>query len=111
MKKTVFTLGLIGGIIAIMISLGMFIWGGIQPSNYEFGRQIMTSGAISIIFSVMGLVSSILAEKNNKLFGILLILSAIGGLFTTLFFYVIPAILFIIAGILALIPEKNKNTI
>lgn len=61
-------------------------------------------GILSIIGAVLGIVGGALAKKKNIVAGVLLLIAAVPSFFTGLGF--LASILFIVGGILALIPEK-----
>lgn len=66
---------------------------------------IYVVGALSIVGAILGIVGGAMAKKKNVLAGILMLVAAIPSFFTGL--GIIASILFIIGGILALIPDKS----
>jgi hypothetical protein len=76
--------------------------------NYGAGAVaagLYIAGILGIIGGIMGIVGGALAKKKNVVAGILMLVAAVPSFFTGLGF--IASILFIIGGILALIPDKQ----
>ena len=95
-------LGIIGGIFGIIAGLVVFF-----PYGYEYGWGFEylygLVGALAIIFSIIGIVGAAIVESKTKISGVLMIVAAVLGLISVFVFYVLPAILLGIAGILALL--------
>lgn len=64
-------------------------------------------GIASIIGAAMGIVGGALAKKKSIIAGILMLVAAIPSFFTGL--GIIASVLFIIGGIMALIPQKTEQ--
>ena len=110
-KRTVeFVLGLIGGIFGIIGGiLGLSVGGlGSALGSRDFA-SIFTLGVFAILFSILGIVGSIIVSYKHKLGGIFMIVASIGGLISISYVYILPFILLIIAGISGLIRKVNKE--
>ncbi len=66
-------------------------------------------GIASVVGAALGIVGGALAKKKGIIAGILLVAAAIPSFFTE--FGVIASVLFIIGGILALIPQKTSQKV
>jgi len=101
-------LGIIGGIFGIVAGLVVFF-----PYGYEYGWGFEYPygllGALAIIFSVIGIVGAAIVESKTKISGVLMIVAAVLGLISVFVFYVLPAILLGIAGILALLRKTETE--
>lgn len=110
MKGIVLTLGIIGavfGFIGAVFAIGL---GGIGTS---FGSQEVASvsknGLVALLAAVTGLIGAILVYKDTKLSGWLMVGSAIVGFIAAFLAYIISAIFFLIAGIMALSIKQPKD--
>lgn len=113
MKRTAeFVLGLIGGIVAVIISVMSFINAGFVPLLNEdvetMVNATMISNSIGLIISIVGLVFACLVNKNAKKSGIIMIIT---GVLLPLFnlFTIISCILFLIAGIMCVVRKVDVN--
>lgn len=68
--------------------------------------MVYVVGILSIVGAVLGIVGGAMTKKKNVIAGILMLVAAVPSFFTGL--GIIASILFIIGGILALIPEKQS---
>ncbi len=67
--------------------------------------MIYVVGIISIVGAVLGIVGGAMVKKKNVVAGVLMLVAAVPSFFTGL--GILASILFIIGGILALIPDKQ----
>ena len=102
-RKNEFILGIIAGVIGIFISIGGLLLGFIG-SSLGLGSGSIIVAAITAIVSIVGLIGAILVRKESKekistwtMIGVGII-----GLIAAGFLYIVPALLFIIAGIMVL---------
>ncbi len=110
MAKTSFTLGLIGGIIGFFAAITALAVGGIGTAFNASGAETITIlGAFAIIFSIIGIVFSVVSNKKPKIGGWLMIISGIAILICISLFGLLPAILLILGGIVALTKEKDNK--
>lgn len=91
-----------GGIFGIIGALFALAVGGIQSAVGDSSGNISNHGWFALLFSTLALVSLYYMSKNPKLAGKLLLVSAFGGLISISFFFVLPFILLLIAGIMCL---------
>lgn len=109
MKRTTeFVLGLIGGIFGLIGASTALIIGGLDATFSSSGTsEIIGLGWGAIFLSILGIVGSIVVKGKAKLGGIFMAVSAIGGVICVSFFYIIPAILLLIGGLMGLF-KKDK---
>lgn len=103
--KTAYVLGITGGIFGILGGLFAVMFGTAFGSMSD-ASSISTQGWIAIAASVVAIVASIQVKDNPIRSGWLLIGSGVVGLVAISFFYILPVILIIIAGISALNSQK-----
>lgn len=103
MKGVVLALGILGAVFGLIGALFAIGFGSMGSS---FGNQEIASvsknGIVALLSSITGLVGAILIFKNTKLAGWFMIGSAIVGFIAAFLAYIIAAIFFFIAGIMAL---------
>jgi len=112
MKRTTeFVLGLLGGIFGFFGAVIALFIGGVDAAFSSSGdSEIIGLGWAGILFSILGIVGSALVKGKPKLGGIFMLVSAIGGLISISFFYILSFVLLMIAGLMGLI-RKNKKEI
>jgi hypothetical protein len=100
-----FVFGLIGGLLGLSASLSVIffneileILSALSPIDNSFGKL----GIAAFIFSLLGIAGAALVYKNGKLGGLIMIISAVGGLISILAGYLIPAALLLIGGIISI---------
>ncbi|MCY8918095.1 DUF4064 domain-containing protein [Bacillus atrophaeus] len=111
MKRTTeFVLGLLGGIFGFIGAIMALVIGGLDASFNSTGTSdIIGLGWGAVFLSILGIVASVIVRKKAKLGGSLLIVSGIGGLICISLFYLLPAVLLIIPGVMGL-ARKDKTT-
>ncbi|SNZ11589.1 Protein of unknown function [Terribacillus aidingensis] len=108
-RTTEFVLGLIGGILGFFGAIFALIMGSVDAALSETGTSSLTGlGWFAFLFSTLAIIGSIVVKTKAKLGGILLIISAVGGLISISFFYLISAVLIAIAGFMGVF-RKNKS--
>ncbi|HEY8804956.1 MAG TPA: DUF4064 domain-containing protein [Clostridium sp.] len=108
MKRiAVFVLGLIGGIFGIISGLMAIMMGGVGKAVGSGSQGLGSLGFFAILFSVLAIVSACMINHKPKLFGWLLIVSAVGGTISVSFFYILSGLLILIAGIIALVKKDT----
>lgn len=81
--------GLLGGLFAIIMS--------------SFSSDLLILGLSAILASIVGIIAGVMVKKDQKLYGILLIVAAIWLLISISAFAIPGTVLLGIAGILALV--------
>ena len=111
-KRTAeFVLGLIGGIVGFGGAILALLFGGIGSAfNADGASMISNLGWSAIIFSIIGIVGAAMVNSKTKLAGWMMIVSAIGGVISISLFYLLPFVLLVLAGLMALL-KKDKNRI
>ncbi|HCU22114.1 MAG TPA: hypothetical protein DF698_04365 [Candidatus Atribacteria bacterium] len=125
MKNTATILGIVGGILGMIFSavviiagIAMQFVGTIIPNQVDvpmnihrllplFGNMAIARGIGALIFAIVGLIAGINVKKKHQLAGIFLLIAAIAGYIFLFIGFVVPGILFIIGGILALVSKEN----
>jgi len=107
-RTTEFVLGLIGGIFGFFGSFIALAVGGIGGAFGASGASTISSlGWFALLFSILGIIGSVVVKHKAKLGGIFMIISAIGGLICISFFYILSFVLLLIAGLMGVI-KKDK---
>lgn len=112
MKRTTeFVLGLIGGIFGFFGAFMALLIGGVDAAFASTGTsEIIGLGWAAILFSTLAIIGSVLVKSKAKFGGILMLISAIGGLICIYMFYLLPCILLLIAGIMGVARKEKKVT-
>ncbi|MGD7063195.1 DUF4064 domain-containing protein [Bacillus altitudinis] len=113
MKRTTeFVLGLIGGIFGFFGAMSAIAFGGLDAAFSESGTsQITGLGWAAMLFSILAIVASVIVKKKAKLGGILLLVSAVGGIISISMFFILPAVLIIIAGCMGVFRKEPVKTV
>lgn len=107
MKTIIAVLGILGCVFGLMGSVLAFAFS-------SFGGDLTANGLMAVIASIAGLIASISAGKKPFLMGWVLIGSAVIGFVWSFLAFLIPAVLFLIAGVLSLtskneLPKRDKQ--
>ena len=104
-KRSVeFVLGLIGGIFGFLGSTFALAIGGIGSAFGAKGASTISSlGWLAIVFSILGIVGASMVNGKPKLGGLFMLVSAIGGVISISFYYLLSFVLLLIAGLMGLI--------
>ncbi|MEF2293100.1 MULTISPECIES: DUF4064 domain-containing protein [Virgibacillus] len=110
MRTTEFVLGLIGGIFGFLGAILALFIGGVDAAFNETGSSDLTGlGWAAFLFSALAIVGAVVVKSKAKVGGVLLLISAIGGLISISLFYAISTILIGIAGLMALIKKDKED--
>jgi hypothetical protein len=97
-------LGIIGGFFGLMGGIGAVLIGSFGSAFNATGySDIMVSGIVAIVVSIMGIIGAVLVRNKPKLGGLLMILSGIIGFICIFVFYVLGGVFLVIGGLLALL--------
>ncbi|MBL0386477.1 DUF4064 domain-containing protein [Tumebacillus sp. ITR2] len=112
MKRTAeFVMGLIGGIVGILCGFSGVLLGSVAASLQVDGSgTVSTASWIAIAVSVLGIVGAGIVKKSTKLGSLFMLIAAVVGFICISFFYTVPAILFLIAGIMGF-ARKGKGAV
>ncbi|HLR79548.1 MAG TPA: DUF4064 domain-containing protein [Bacillota bacterium] len=106
-----FVLGLIGGLFGFLGAILALLIGGVDSAFNESGTSdIIGLGWGAFLFSTLAIIGSVVVRSKPKLGGVFLLIAAIGGLISISMFYLIPAILLAIAGIMAFVRKDKTKT-
>lgn len=112
MKGAILALGILGGVFGLIGALFAIGLGGVgQALGSQNVANASKNGVIALLASIIGLVGTVLVYKNTKLAGWLMIGSAIVGFIAAFLAYIISAIFFLIAGIMALTIKQSKKNV
>lgn len=102
-----FFLGLIGGIIGFIAGFFALLLGSIASVfGNELASNAYNAGYGILFFSILGIIGAAMVKSKTKTAGYLMIISAIGGIFSNLILFSLSFLLLIIAGILAVRHEE-----
>lgn len=103
MRTAEFVLGLIGGIFGFIGAVMALFIGGVDAALSESGTSdVIGLGWAAFVFAALAIIGSVVVRSKPKAGGIFLVVSAVGGLISISLFYLIPAILIGIAGLMGL---------
>jgi hypothetical protein len=108
-RTTEKVLGIIGGILGMFGGIFALFLGGVGTAINGDSGGLGGLGILAFVFSILGIITAILVSSKPKLAGWGLIVSAVGIFISISLFGIIPAILFLIAGIMTLIKKENKE--
>jgi len=101
-------LGIIGGLAGIVGAVFALFTGGVAGAfGVEGSSTVVGLGFSAMFFSLLGLVGGALALSKPKAAGVMMIISAIGGLISISMGYIIAFPLLLVAGILALFGHRE----
>ncbi|MDD5457757.1 MAG: DUF4064 domain-containing protein [Candidatus Margulisbacteria bacterium] len=96
-------LGLLGGIFGFFGALFAIGIGGLAGAFGASGASdVVGLGFVAIIFSIIGIIGAVSVKSKSKTAGWLMIISAFGGLISISMAFLLPFILLLIGGIMAL---------
>jgi hypothetical protein len=105
-RNVEFIFALIASILGFGSGVFVFVFGGIA-SAFGASSGIMVLGVSGILFSIIGFVSCAIVKDQAKLAGTMMIVAGLGGAIVNGGFYILPAIMFLIAGIVALVKHDK----
>ncbi len=95
-------LGVIGGVFGILAAIFVINVGGLSEtlgySHYEF---FYNRGGAGLLLGCIGIIGAAIVNRNNRIAGGLMLLSAVGGLLALGLFWSLSFILLLVAGLLA----------
>ena len=108
-RTTEFVLGLLGGIFGFGVSFIALAVGGIGKAFGASGASTISSlGWFALLFSILAIVGCVVVKHKSKMGGIFMLIATIGGLICVSFFFILPFVLLLIAGLMG-ISRKDKN--
>ncbi len=106
-----FTLGLLGGIFGFFGAVLALALGTLGSAfGASSASTIIGLGWGAIIFSIIGIIGSVIVRGRAKQGGLLMIISALGGLICISFYYLLPFVLLIIGGLRGVTKKRNRRT-
>ena len=105
------TLSILGGVFGVLGGLFAVMFGGVQSAvgGAANSSNVGVNGWFAILFATLALVAIFYISSKPKVAGWMLVVSAIGGLISISFFYVLSFILLLIAGIMCLTRGRDKK--
>jgi len=113
MRTGAMILGIIGGVIGLIWGIISWMVGGIVGGLSELlglgGGTMALLGFLTFVFAIMGVVGGGIARAKPKVAGILMLIAGFGGFsfFYFSLFWLLPGILLIIGGVLAILGRKE----
>ncbi|MCW9130858.1 DUF4064 domain-containing protein [Bacillus paramycoides] len=109
MKRTAeFILGLIGGIFGILCAfIALFIGGLGSVLDAHGANTLIGLGWGSVLLSILGICGSVVVKSRAKLGGAMMTIAAVGGLICISFFYILPAVLLLIGGLMGIFRKEK----
>jgi hypothetical protein len=113
LKRTAeFSLGLIGGILGIIAGLiGAFVGEVATAMAVEEGGLVAGLSWFSLLFSILGIVGAAIVRTKTVLASVLMLVAAVGGFVCISFFYILPGLLLVIAGIMGLVRKGESASV
>jgi hypothetical protein len=105
-RNVEFIFSLIASILGFGSGVFVLAFGGLA-SVFGASSGIMVLGIAGIIFSIIGFVSCAIVKDQAKLAGTMMLVAGFGGAIVNGGFYLLPAIMFLIAGIIALVKHDK----
>lgn len=113
-----FVMGLIGGIFGFFASLVALFIGGLAASfgsvfgssdAVSTGNLVIGLGWMAVLFSILGIVGAAIVKNSTKLGGWFMIIAAVGGVISTFVAFILPGILLLVAGIMAVTDKTGEK--
>jgi len=101
-------LAIIAGVFGILICIISFFL-GVFGTIYDGSSYLVFASFVCLAFSIIGIYAGVISKKRLKLASVLLLVAALGSIFIT--FYIVPGIMFIIAGIIGFTRLKKQPMI
>lgn len=95
-------LALIAGVLGLLGSVAMIFLSA-------FMDGIAGKAVFSLLFGALAIVAAIMSAKKPKESGIMMLIAAVGGFFTSSVFFIVSSILLIISGILSIRKGRNNQ--
>lgn len=110
MKRTAeFVLGLLGGIFGFFGAFFGIFFGAIDKA--VTGSSEISGLAVSaMLASIVAIVGSVMVRSKAKVGGAIMLIAAIWGLISISLFYVLPAVMLIIAGLMGVLRKDKQAT-
>ncbi|MBD1379149.1 DUF4064 domain-containing protein [Metabacillus arenae] len=111
MKRTTeFVLGLIGGIFGLIGAVMAILIGAVDEA-FTGSMEISGLGWSAVLFSIVGIIGSIVVKRKPKLGGTFMTVAGLGGTISIFIFYILPGVLLIIGGLMGLIKKEKIKSI
>lgn len=107
-RTTEFVLGLLGGIFGFIGSFIALAVGGLGSAFGASGASFISNlGWFALLFSILAIVGSVVVKHKQRLGGVFMLISAVGGLISISMFFILPFILLMIAGLMGVFGKKD----
>ena len=108
MRIAALILGILGGIAGIIGGISVLFIGGVGTAFELEGAATLTGlGFAAIPLGILGIVGGALALGKPKAAGIIMLISAVGGVIAISAGYIVAFILLLVGGILALVGQRE----
>jgi len=103
-------LGIIGGIFGLISAFFVMMIGALgEAFYYEDASLIIGLGTSALLFSIIGLVGGVIADRRAKIGGGLMIIAGIFGFISISAYYLLAGPFFLIGGVMALLHSRKKK--
>ena len=105
-RKSMASLGLIGGILGLVMGVIALVAGGIGAVFDIHGSfELFSNSWVALLLSFIGVVGAGITRKDAIVGGVLMLVSGIVGIATIGGFFIIPFLILLIAALVALIDQ------
>jgi len=108
-RKVEFVLGLVGGILGIISGISAMTIGGIGTTFNVVGSDVGSLGISAMILSTIGIIGAVIVNSKTKTGGWFMVIAAVGGVISVSIFYILPGVLLITGGLMALLKKDNAS--
>lgn len=103
-------MGLIAGIVGILCGFSGVLFSGFIEAFHVDGTGGLTIASwIVVAVSVLGIIGALVINNKTALGSLFMIVAAIVGFIFISFFYTVPAILFLISGIMGFVRKDESG--
>lgn len=106
-RTTEMVLGILGGVIGFGGAIFALMFGAVDEAISGGSSEVSGAGWAAFLFSILAIIAGVVVKFKPKLGGWLMIVSGVGGLISISLFYVLPALLLILAGLMGKIGRAH----
>lgn len=108
-RTTELVFGLIGGIIGFGSGFFALFFGVVDEAVSGGDSEITGLAIAALLFSILGIIGSVVVKFKARIGGWVMIVSGIGGIISISLFYVLPGVLLLIGGGLGAFRKDKKE--
>ena len=111
MRTAAMVLGILGGLAGLVGGALAFLAGGIVSAfGVDGGAEVMDLSWVAFAASIIGLIGAGVAPAKPKLSALFMTIAAVTGFVVVYYFYILAAVLFGIAALLAFLGGNQKES-